>query len=458
MAVSTPEKVKTITGKLYDVPRSAKKVSDIKPEGESVEFPEIMSFNYYESLYESFVKADITIFDSSGKIDKAFGGCGVRQFCAVEITLHDPSYNKDWVREIPFMDFSGNNCFYVSRVVNQITRGKKKQYTLELVTKDSLVSMTRSIRNAWPPDSSTKIDYNTVIDDVMKKYIKTGKDTSPVMKEMSESVAKIMGNNMKPYELINYICTKATPKASGATGGKEETRPAGYVFHETYDEYRFDSIHGLITKNSNYNSSHGSYHLKPINTSTATEKDKAYNILSSKFYDGENQSSLLEEIAAKKRGKPKTKILDVSRNIFKEIEKLPPKTSSDKCLVTAVDEDFGPVTVTTQTEYQLEYYNSCDDSALDNEPTNPEITSLNYGALLDMLKSKTSTIKVNGNLSLSAGDHITLELPEIQGEGDKGSEISAKYSGNYLITKINHKVVDIENVLTYMEVCKLVEA
>ena len=111
MAVSTPEKVKTITGKLYDVPRSAKKVADIKPEGESVEFPEIMSFNYYESLYESFVKADITIFDSSGKIDKAFGGCGVRQFCAVEITLHDPSYNKDWVREIPFMDFSGNNCF-----------------------------------------------------------------------------------------------------------------------------------------------------------------------------------------------------------------------------------------------------------------------------------------------------------------------------------------------------------
>lgn len=458
MAVTTAEGIKTIQAKVYDVPRSAKKLVDIKPEGDSVEFPEIVSFDYYESLHDSFITASITIFDSSGKIDEAFNKCGVRQFCPVEITVYDPSYGKDWVRQIPFMDFSGPNCFYVSRVVNQINRGKKKQYTLELVNKDSLVALSRTIRSAWPPDSSTKIDYNTVIDDVLKKYIKTSKDTSPVMKVMTESVAKVMGNNMKPYQLINNICTKATPKASGATSGKEETRPAGYVFYEVYDQYRFDSIHKLLTSLEYFNIDHSKYTIKPVTDGETSEKDASYVITSYKFYEDSNQSSLLEEVASKKRGKPKTKVLDVSRNIFKEIEKLPPKTITDKCLVTSVDEDFGPVTTITQTEYQFEYYNSCDETALDNEPTNPEITSMNYGAMLDMLKSKTSTIKVPGNLSLSAGDQIVLEIPEIKPEGDKGSESSAKYSGYYLITKINHKVVDAENVVTIMEICKLVEA
>lgn len=454
---TAPEDVKTIQAKVYDVPRSASKLVDISAEGESIEFPEIISFNYYESLYDTFITAEITVFDSSGKIDKAFGGCGVRQFCPIEIKVYDPSYGTEWARKVPLMDFSGTNCFYVDRVVDQVSQGKKKQYTLELINKDALVSLSRTIRNAWPPDSSTKVDYNTVVSDILKNYIKTSKDTSLVMKDMSESVAKVMGNNMKPYQLINYICSKATPKASGATSGKEETRPAGYVLYETYNEYKFDSIHKLITSPV-YLNENGTYSYIPVNDADTTQEQKAYNIISSKFYDGSTQSSLLEEVAAKKRGKPKTKVLDVQRNTFKEIEKLPPKTASDKCLVTSVDEDFGPVTVTMQTEYQIEYYNTCDETSLDNEPTNPELTSMNYGALLDILRSKTSTIKVPGNLSLSAGDHISLTLPEIQGEGKDASEISAKYSGYYLITKINHRVQDLQDVYTYMEICKLVEA
>ena len=48
------------------------------------------------------------------------------------------------------------------------------------------------------------------------------------------------------------------------------------------------------------------------------------------------QSSLLEEIATKKRGKPKPQVLDVQRNTFTNIEKLPPKTVEDKCLKAAL--------------------------------------------------------------------------------------------------------------------------
>ena len=95
---------------------------------------------------------------------------------------------------------------------------------------------------------------------------------------------------------------------------------------------------------------------------------------------------------------------------------------------------------------------------MDNEPPNPELTALNYGAMLDMLKTKTSTIRVPGNLSLSAGDHIALDFPLIKGDSGKAAEASDKYSGAYLITKINHRVEDITHLYTHMEICSLVES
>ena len=454
MSASETE-VKTIQARVFDLP-TAGKLTDILPEGEPVEFPEIISFDYYESLYDLFITAELTVFDSSGNIDKGFGGCGVRQFCPVEIELNDPSLGKKWERERPALNFIGDNCFYVNRVRNQIVQGKKKQYTLELINRDALVSIQRGVKSAWPPNESKGIDYNTVVSDIMTQYIKTKKDTSRIMEEMSESVAKVMGNNYKPYRMLDYICSKATPKASGAdSGGTEETRPAGYLFHETYDEYRFPSIYKLVTEAYNLVEAHSQYSVSIVNDADAGPKDAAYTLLGYKFYDGETQATLLEEVESKKRGKTKKVLLDSQRNVVREIIKQAPQQS---CFAAVADGDFQMTQYIPQTEYQIEYYNTCEEDALDNQPPNPELTSLNYGALLDMLRKQTSTIRVNGNWSLSAGDHIYIDFPEIQGDGVKMVELSAKYSGQYLITKLNHKVEDIQHVYTHMEICKLVES
>tara|TARA_B100000902_G_scaffold246684_1_gene233503 strand:+ start:557 stop:1927 length:1371 start_codon:yes stop_codon:yes gene_type:complete len=445
----------TIQAFVYDIP-SASKLTDIAPEGDPLNFPEVISFNYYENVLDPFIQADITILDSSGVIDKAFGNCGIRQFCPVEIIVNDPSNEKEWERERSVFEFSGTNCFYINRVKDQITQGKKKQYTLELVTRDGLVALSRTIKSAWPPDDSKGIDYNTVVSDVLNKYIQTSKDYSYVMDAMSESVDKVMGNGRKPIELINNICTRATPKGTATGGGVEETRPTGYAFYETYDSYKFDSIYKLLTEPSNLNVNHGAYTVNFVNDNETSEKNASYSILGYKFYDGTTQTSLLEEITAKTRGKAKTLVLDHERSSYKTIEKLTPETVVSPCLKSASDNDFAPVKTVTQSEYQIEYYNTCEPDALDNRPPNPELSSMNYGALLDTLKSRTSTIKINGNLSLSAGNHIYIDFPEIQGDGINQTELSAKYSGYYLITKIKHYTQDIQHVYTIAEICKLV--
>jgi len=442
-----------ISVSVFNIP-TATKLVDMKPEGLGIMFPEIISFNYYESVLEDFITAELTILDSAGLVDEAFDKCGVRQFCPVEIFVNDPGVGTEWERERTGLEFKGDNCFYVNRVVNQISQGKKKQYTLELINRDAFVALSKNVKSSWPPDKSTKIDYNTIVDDLLGRYVQTAKNKEPVMDEMTESIPKLQGHNFKVYELLNSMCEHATPKGTDGSG-PEETRPAGYVFYETYDEYRFDSINKLLTEPFRLNST---YKVMSVNDNSTGPAVAAQSILSYKFYDGATQSSLLEEIATKKRGKPKTQVLDVQRNTFTNIEKLPPKTVEDKCLKAASDGDLTTVKYLEQTQYSIEYYNTCKADALDNEPTNPELTSMNYGAVLDTLKSKTSTIRVPGNLSLSAGDHLELDFPLIKGDSGKAAEASDKYSGTYLITKINHRVEGITHLYTHMEICKLVES
>ena len=74
---------------VFDIP-SATKLVDLKPEGEGILFPEVISFNYYEAVLEDFITADLTILDSAGLVDEAFDKCGVRQFCPVKLSFLIP--------------------------------------------------------------------------------------------------------------------------------------------------------------------------------------------------------------------------------------------------------------------------------------------------------------------------------------------------------------------------------
>ena len=64
------------------------------------------------------------------------------------------------------------------------------------------------------PDETTKIDYNTVVDDVLGRYVQTTKNKAPVMEQMTETVAKLQGHNKLVYQLLNDMCKPATPKGN----------------------------------------------------------------------------------------------------------------------------------------------------------------------------------------------------------------------------------------------------
>ena len=93
MSVTEPN-VRAIQAKVYDIPETDKLVG-LNPSGDAIEFPEVISFNYYESLFESFITADITILDSAGAVDEAFDKCGVRQLLSMILALEPNGRNLD---------------------------------------------------------------------------------------------------------------------------------------------------------------------------------------------------------------------------------------------------------------------------------------------------------------------------------------------------------------------------
>jgi len=438
--------------RIYDAPTQSK-IWEAVPTGTPLIAKEIIEFEYIESIYDSFVRANMSIFESSGAFEKAFNGCGVRNFCMIEVVqFNDPLKDTDdSTRTRKDLSFTGANCFFVSKV-RQIIQNKKQIYELELVTRDALTSLASNVLSTWPPNESTKIDYNFIVEDILKRWIYATKKLD-VQEDKSKPTTKYNGNGMQPFQVIHDICSKATSVRWSSSGTQEETGATGYMFFERYDAYKFTSVASLINLSAGEEAKESHrYKIIAANSSETTPKEQAYSILSYKFNDDEQTSDVIQEIRSKKRGKPATFVLDPHGQVFKKIESLDP--IKDPCEVTSVDKSFVRNTYKEVGYYEYSAYNSCSNE-LDNEPLSVALTSLNYSALLEELRTRNSVLRVNGNFDISSGDKIYITVPEIKGDGASATSPSDKYSGTYVVTKVAHRLENYKFLYTDLVIAKI---
>lgn len=446
-----------ISVKVYDIP-DVEKITELTPTGTFIEIPDITAFSYYESVYDSFIFARLTIFDSAGVLQKAFGGCGIRNLCAVEIEFNDPSKGTNYQRSRNQMNFGGTNCFYVSRIANQLVQGKKQIYEIELMNRDALCSTHTNIYTSWPPDSNNgSIEYNVPINDVLTKVINSKKDVTNITIEKTKPVKKITGNGLRPFEFIAECCRKATSLEFSGSGksanDKVEKGASGYLFWETYDKYNFISIANLLTNPADIPTDH-LFKVSIVNDSQTVESEASQRILQYKFNDDANTSDVIQEITSGSRGKPRKYLFDTITNVYKKIDSVAAPIT-DQCIKTLFDDSFNMTEYLHQSEYQIEYMVTCNSDQLKSEPTHPALTSLNYSAILEGLRTKVSSIRVPGNLSISAGDHIFVEVPTIQGDGSNATQTDNKYTGIYLVVRVSHRLEDIKNIFTDLEITQI---
>lgn len=63
-----------------------------------------------------------------------------------------------------------------------------------------------------------------------------------------------------------------------------------------------------------------------------------------------------------------------------------------------------------------------------------------------------------GNLSISAGEKILIVVPEIKGDGSNDTQLSNKYSGIYVVTKVAHRLENYKFVFTDLVIVKIKES
>jgi len=440
----------------------------------------VSEFSYYESIFSPFCYAEMTIMDSTGLLEGSdespLGECGLRKFSCVSITLPDPmSFNKENTdRSVEEYQWQGTNCFFVNQIANQINKGKKKIYTLKLVPRDSFTSIAKTYPRHWGSEGTiSSVEFNKIIEDILNDQMQVQK-TLNVTGDRTEPTASYDQNNNFPLAAIKRICQYATslnqsgaaPGGGSATGGtsntsKESTenmnKKVGYAFFETYDNFTFRSLESFVNRNHTAGAApdpdeYHNFSVFPVNSRDVTAKQASQAIISYKFLDDQNTTDVLTEIRKRKRGTPKTIRYDVTTNTYKTIEKT--GEEPDPCNSAPVDGDFQIPMKEIYTEYSVSYVKVCKASDLENMPVNPEKYGIYYEDGVEEIKERTATIRVPGNLTLKAGDRISISIPKTQAENGQPSEVSDKYSGLFSIVSVAHRLENINKLYTDLDICK----
>lgn len=475
MAQVTSTKLPPIRVIIYDVP-TQKDLTQVAPEPDKgyYEISDISSFEYFESIYEPFVTARLTLLDSSGVLESAFSDkCGIRKFCAVEVILADPRADENTRKrlngkEVKTFDFVGQNCFYIQRIVEQKVKGKKQIYTLELLNKDALVCISKVVSRKWPPGENAKnIEWNKIIDDLLTEEMKVTKEKNVTL-DKTKNVNVYPALKYSPLKIINDACSKAIPliQSGGKTVSGESAKEkgsvpteikkdfAGYAFFETYDYFNYLSLDGLVNVSATgltVDEFH-TFTTSVANSTKSSPDEESQVILRYKFFDQDQTSSSIDDVLSGKTGNRTINYFNLTNRKFERVVNEYPK---DKCEVIPFEDGFKVQINKITTKYQVEYFNTCDKKELESMVQNDTITTWNYQGNLEDIRSKTSTIRVPGNLALSAGDKVYLGFLKIQGVGDKENELSDKYSGVYVITELAHRLEGVNKLFTDLSVCKL---
>jgi hypothetical protein len=217
----------------------------------------VVSFNYYEDLFSPTVTAKMVVVSTSqnlirGKLQSIYNGLPIRGGELVRIKIAGNSESN------PDLEFSEKEtALYVSSVTNVISETQREVFTLNLVSKESLINETTRVYKKYPVGS---------ISEAAENIIETLSPNNPVKIDRTTNSYGFYGNSRKPFTLLTVL-------ASRAAFGKEQ---AGAFFYQTREGFFFSSVDKMITKKVKNDKP---YIQTEVNKSSL-ERDNDYRVLS----------------------------------------------------------------------------------------------------------------------------------------------------------------------------------
>ena len=375
----------------------------------------IVRVMYYESILQDTVKAEVTFIDTGNSIDGKSVIEGLPLVGTEEVTLKFRDNNENSVKTTLY--------------VNKVTPGAED--TVGTLVQLDLVS-EEFIRNE-EGKSRVNIRFDGKISDhirrVCEDFLLTEKELD--IEETSNNY-NFLGNNQKPYYVINWLSKASVPSTAGEKG-----KSAGFFFFETADGFKFKSIDGLFDQKQK----------KSLIFNQSAELPAGYD---TKVLDqeGDNRINAQEKF---KMGAYGTRIVvfDPFNCHYEVIKQTADETEEGTQLggkeLPTLNEKFDPKETFTRTTYML-----IDTGTLPTGTTEQQIdgsTEQNFESQkvlnqairrYNQMFTGMQTVTIAGDFSLHAGDVVFFDKPGLRAE--KGDDLDKESGGLYIIADLCHYI------------------
>ena len=397
---------------------------------------------YWESILSDTVSSSVIFTDAGNTLSKQRKGQGKRtkKVSAVEGL---PITGGEEVR-LKFTDNKGNivnfgedgNNLYINSItpIPASSQTSSKSYELLLTSKEFIDNEKARVRKCLSGTISDEVE------NILKDVLKTEKDLDI---EETKDPLQYIGNNKKPFYVINNLSTKAVSAKNQELGVS-----AGYIFWETSEGYKFKSIDTLLSgtkkKDIIYNESADNkvpkgYDIKALTLDTDNRVNIQKKLQMGAYSTRSFQIDLFNTnalVSTKDAFDPK-----IQEKLKLGGEKLP---APNKVFTKeGGDAEFSRTTFFFNTTGQLHIGKSEEQIEKSKEENFKKSEVVNQAIMrYNQLFASQITITIPGDFSLHAGDCVWMDIPEISESENKacGDDVNKVDGGLYIIADLCHYI------------------
>ena len=394
-------------------------VQAAKDKGRRVELKGgVTSLSYYENLRSNHTTGSIDLVDTGNSIVKdgkrvsLIEGLPIRGGEKIVFKVEDNSNNTLSME------------MYLNKMTNLLETTTKDSFTINYVSKEFFANeMARVIKR-----------YDGKISESVSAILKLLKADIGEIENTSNSY-NFIGNDKKPFYIASWLGTKSIPE-------EQYGKTAGFFLYQTQKGMNFKSVEGLLkqkpVKRYAYNDSiatGGRYDGKVISYNQNRTVDLQSNLMlgvynnRTLFFDPYEFKYTPKDFSITDQSGVKHAGVD-SKDDWDFIA--PEFTDSPTRLMTSIL-DNGALPSGKNAKEQLNAWHKQKDVTNDKVMERMVQSVMRYNQLFSVVTS----ITIDGDFTLKAGDMISLDLPEVSGETDT---IDKKRSGNYVIASLQHYI------------------
>ena len=357
----------------------------------------LSELNLFESIFKNSISGNLNVTDTENLISE-FPIVGHED---IIISFGNPS--DDSAEDIQVK-------FKVYKIDPYGRRGERSsEYTLHFITPEYFSHLKSKISKAF---NYSKI--SDIISSITKNNLGVDADV-----EVTEGNHDIIIPNWRPFDALNWLCTRAQ---------NPQTNGSNYVFYEDIDGYKFKSIESMVGE-----SPIQEYKWRPKNLPEGDD-----DFLVPNDYTIQNHFDIIRNIGT---GMYSSKILlhDIIKREYEEITFDYLDTWNDHKHIT------NNATISKKPDELNEIFDSyvkfipTHDQQFSNKKTNEiKNTILPRISQMEQLNNFRINLTVPGNTKLKVGSIVNFELPSLMDSGGGNTDPDKLYSGKYLITSVRH--------------------